>query len=139
MRIVISLAAVIAATPAIACPTGVTIVDGDSIAIDGEEIRLTGFDTPEVKHARCDAERELGQRATSRLEELVCRSGEASVAVVMSKRRPGPAHEAHGRPLARIVVDGLDVGEILVAEGLARRRKPRRGWCAVLGINVTYP
>lgn len=42
--------------------------------------------------------------------------------------------ERHGRALARIVVDGLDVGEILVAEGLARRSKPRRGWCSVLGV-----
>lgn len=75
----------------------------------------------------------MGQRATQRLEELVCRSGEASVAVIMSKRRLGPATERHGRALARIVVDGVDVGQILVAEGLARRSKPRRGWCALLG------
>ncbi len=132
-RLALAVLVAVIATPTLACPTGVTIIDGDTIAIDGEHVRLTGFDTPEVAHARCDAERELGQRATQRLEELVCRSGEASVEVVMSTRRLGPATERHGRALARIVVDGLDVGEILVAEGLARRSKPRRGWCHIIG------
>lgn len=56
------LALAILATTAHACPAGVTIIDGDTIAIDGEHVRLTGFDTPETTHARCDAERELRAR-----------------------------------------------------------------------------
>jgi endonuclease YncB( thermonuclease family) len=52
----------------------IVIVDGDTVRMDGETIRLRGFDVPETCYARCDAERDLGEKAKARLAELV-RSG----------------------------------------------------------------
>ena len=51
----------------------IEVVDGDTIKVDRERLRLVGFDAPETGHdtARCDAERERGKLAASRLAELL--------------------------------------------------------------------
>ena len=100
------------------------IVDGDTIkAPFGVTYRLLGFDTPETRFARCDAERELGLAAKDRLEELLTRG---EVRVLESGKL-----DRYGRTLASVTVNGRDVGEILIGEGLARPyRGGRRGsWC----------
>jgi endonuclease YncB( thermonuclease family) len=100
------------------------IVDGDTIkAPFGVTYRLLGFDTPETRFARCDAERELGLAAKDRLEELLT-IGE--VRVLESGKL-----DRYGRTLASVTVNGRDVGEILIGEGLARPYQGgRRGsWC----------
>lgn len=102
----------------------VTVVDGDTVDIGGKRFRLQGFDTPEVYHARCGRERDLGLLAAARLIELM-RAG--PVEVVYSSGR-----EKWGRGLARIKIDGRDVAEALIAGGHARAYdgKSRRGsWC----------
>jgi endonuclease YncB( thermonuclease family) len=43
------------------------VVDGDTIWIDGEKIRVADIDAPETHAPRCRAEAELGRRATLRL------------------------------------------------------------------------
>ena len=105
-------------------PGGYRVVDGDTIhAPFGVKYRLLGFDTPEIFHAQCDAELELGQAAKERLEEILA-SGE--VRVIESGRI-----DKYRRTLAHVEVDGVDVGEILIGEGLARPYKggKREPWC----------
>jgi endonuclease YncB( thermonuclease family) len=105
-------------------PGGYHVVDGDTIhAPFGVKYRLMGFDTPEIFHAKCDAEFELGMAAKKRLEELLA-SGE--VRVIESGRI-----DKYRRTLARVEVNGRDVGEILIGEGLARPYKGERckSWC----------
>ena len=98
-----------------------TIVDGDTVVLGEERIRLSNIDAPEVRQAQCEAEASLGRRAGARLRALLA-EGPASV------RREGS--DRFGRTLARISVAGRDVGERLVAEGLARRWDGRRQpWC----------
>ena len=61
-------------TPALSgeIPTGeIQVVDGDTIKMDGVSYRLMGFDTPETFYAKCASERELGNKATARLIELL--------------------------------------------------------------------
>lgn len=105
-------------------PGGYRVVDGDTIhAPFGVKYRLMGFDTPEIFHAQCDAELELGRAAKERLEEILA-SGE--VRVIESGRT-----DKYRRTLAHVEVDGVDVGKILIGEGLARaydggKREP---WC----------
>ena len=52
------------------------IVDGNTIEVHGQRIRLMGFDVPELgRHAHCGIERMLTARATSRLRPII-RSGD---------------------------------------------------------------
>ena len=89
------------------------VVDGDTLWLQGEKIRLQGFDTPETTTNICGGRREvqLGKKATLRLIQLL-NSGEVTF------RRNG--EDRHGRTLADFYVDGVDVGNTLIVERLAR-------------------
>lgn len=96
------------------------VVDGDTLWLAGEKIRLEGIDAPEMD-GRCETERALARRATMRLAQLLAGGG-------IELRRNGA--DRYGRTLATIDVDGRDVGERLVREGLARTWTGRReSWC----------
>lgn len=118
-----------------------TVTDGDTIKLSGERkgTRLVGFNTPETYKPRCAKEREWGERATARLKELVASSA-VQVEKVACACKPG-THGTNkcnfGRSCGKLYVDGNDVGQILVSEGLAvpfvcgATRCPRmpRPWC----------
>src|SRR3954462_12720336 len=87
------------------------VIDGDTLALAGERIRLLGIDAPETREARCERERVAGYETKARGGDLL-RSGR-SVGI----RRHG--HDQYGRTLAHIVIDGRDLGEQLVREKLA--------------------
>jgi micrococcal nuclease len=91
------------------------VVDGDTVWIEREKIRLLDIDAPEME-GRCPAERALAVRSRDRLIVLL-RGREVTIA------REGL--DKYGRTLARLD----DVGDQLVREGLARRWGDRRGWC----------
>jgi len=97
------------------------VVDGDTAWVDGEKIRLSGIDAPEIE-GRCSAERALAQRAKHRLSELLS-SQPFSVA------RSGA--DRYGRTLATLYLrDGGDVRVVMVRENLARPWTGRRmPWC----------
>ncbi len=106
------------------------VYDGDTVALrcgDKEQTaRLVGFDTPETKKPMCEAERVLGNKATLRLRGLLA-NGAASY------RSQG--YDKYGRELIVLKVDGVDVAETLVREGLAVAYTggSRISWCAKLG------
>jgi endonuclease YncB( thermonuclease family) len=84
-------------------------------------MRLVGFNTPETIEPRCAAERALGQKAKARLRQLVSK-GRASVERVRCSCKPGTEGTNacnHGRSCGVLRVDGRDVGDILISEGLA--------------------
>jgi micrococcal nuclease len=100
-----------------------TITDGDTIHLNGaaKGTRLVGFNAPETRDARCDKERELGDRASERLEQMVMDSS-LDLTKVACSCKPGTEGTNHcnfGRSCATLRADGRDVGEILIAEGLA--------------------
>lgn len=104
----------------------IEIVDGDTIRVDGEQVRLVGFDTPETgdENARCDEEREWGKRAADRLAELL-ESG--TIEIRYRKHR-----DLYGRLLGRLTVNGENVGAALIRERLAVRYRgsgPKMDWC----------
>jgi len=84
------------------------------LPFEGEKIRIQGYDTPEPTTNVCggDFERQLAHQATNRLIELL-NHGEVTI------QRFG--QDRFGRTLAIISVDGVDVGETLISESLARR------------------
>src|SRR5262245_24282833 len=49
------------------------VIDGDTIRVYHQkpDVRLVGFNAPETRRAACQAEAELGAKATRRLRELV--------------------------------------------------------------------
>lgn len=103
------------------------LVDGDTVDISGERIRIANIDTPEIHHAQCDAEKRLGEVAKRRLGELL---GGGTIEVHVGDPANGRKKDRHGRTLATISVDGNDVGLMLVSEGLAREWTGRRApWC----------
>ncbi|TAY52913.1 thermonuclease family protein [Rhizobium leguminosarum] len=118
-----------------------TITDGDTVHVSGERAgtRLVGFNTPEKFSPQCEYERQLGERASARLRELVAQ-GSARLIKVACACPPGTEGTSrcnHGRSCGVLKVDGRDVGQILIAEGLAvpfvcegdRCPKTPRPWC----------
>lgn len=96
------------------------VVDGDTVWLAGEKMRLSSFNAPETEGA-CRTERDLAGRAQSRLSTLLS-AGPFRV------QRHGT--DRYGRTLARIWVGRIDIGRIMVADGLAHHwRGHRQGWC----------
>lgn len=89
-----------------------TVVDGDSLRIDGVAIRLEGIDTPELQQI-CEASGQTyrcGDAARRELARLV--GGIAVTCDVVGRDR-------YRRSLARCEVEGEDVGASLVRRGFA--------------------
>ncbi len=100
------------------------VVDGDTIWMDGEKIRVADIDAPETHPPRCPSEGDLGNRATQRLYELV------NAGPFETQQSGSRGEDRYGRKLRVLVRDGQSLGDVLVQEGLARpwggRREP---WC----------
>jgi endonuclease YncB( thermonuclease family) len=107
-------AAALAICPA-SGPRHQCVVDGDTVWLDGEKIRIAEIDAPEI-HGRCQRERELALQAQARLVELLN-------AGPIRFRRTGT--DRYGRTLATFG----PVSERLIAEGLASRWPKRQNWC----------
>lgn len=117
-----------AAAAAVLCGNP-AVHDGDTIRCAppgpggrAERIRIANIDAPELAGSpKCGARRgytawcddALGQRAGDALRGLI-RAGHRVTLV-----RTGT--DSYGRTLALVQVDGVDVGEWLIARGLARR------------------
>jgi micrococcal nuclease len=89
------------------------VVDGDTVRVlvDGDEVvvRVLGIDTPEMPDG-CGA-----QAATDELARLL----PAGAPVVLVMDGSADTVDRYGRWLRRIEAGGLDVGEGLIAAGLA--------------------
>ncbi len=120
----------------------IRVIDGDTVDISGQtaNVRLVGFNTPEVWSPQCSAELEPGRRATARLNALVRNARSIEFERVACACQPGTEGTSRcnfGRQCGTLKVDGTDVGPILISEGLAVRYicgrtscPPRPGnWC----------
>jgi len=98
-------------------------IDGDTIMCGGETIRLQNVDAAEI-HGRCAYETDLAQRAKAFISR---RLTEGEIEIIVDRSHP---RDRHGRTIASVRIAGRDLGEDLMAAGLARpwegRRKP---WC----------
>lgn len=100
------------------------VMDGDTFAHAGQRIRIADIDTPEVD-GRCPEETALAAKATSRLRTLL-----AEGPFELHSLPDGRDRDRHGRQLRIVTRDGRSIGDVLVAEGLARTWSGRReGWC----------
>ncbi|ANL42373.1 thermonuclease family protein [Rhizobium phaseoli] len=100
-----------------------TVTDGDTVHVVGEAAgtRLVGFNTPEKFSPQCEYERQQGERASARLRELVAGGSTqlTKVACACAAGTEGTSKCNHGRSCGTLLVDGKDVGSILISEGLA--------------------
>lgn len=107
----------------------IRVVDGDTIEAlsTGERIRLANVDAAEIgAGASCVAEARHALAAKAELS-LMMRRGERVAFVRIG-------HDAYGRTLAGVAIDGRDAGAALIAADLARPWEGgRREWCGARG------
>ena len=97
----------------------VGVYDGDTVTLDidlgfnhsmnNQKIRLFGINTPEVR----GIEREAGLISKQRVKELILSK---NVILISHKDKKGK----YGRWLGTIIVDGINVNQLLLDEGLAK-------------------
>lgn len=102
------------AAPVFADVTGpVRVIDGDTIVVSGERIRLHGIDAPEGNQTcldRAGRRWSCGEFVTAEVRARY----EGRIAACEQLDR-----DRYGRMVARCIVDGRDMGEEIVADGLA--------------------
>lgn len=101
-------------SPAVAGETiPLRIIDGDTLVLDGETIRMSGIDAPELSQICFDQHRRTvlcGVRAKRHLEHL---AGQGPVHCSSRNR------DAYGRRLATCTAGGLDLNARMVRDGHA--------------------
>lgn len=91
----------------------VSVVDGDTLEMHGNRIRLHGIDAPESGQSCTDEENKTyrcGQLSANRMASYV--SGKAVYCEILDKDR-------YGRLIAACSVNDVDVNQLLVSEGWA--------------------
>jgi endonuclease YncB( thermonuclease family) len=100
-------------------PRNLCVIDGDTLWILGpdrsitEKVRLQNVNAPELRRPRSRRELNRAVAANEFLRERVERARSATI------RRRGK--DRYGRTLARIAIDGSDLGRLLVRAGHAKR------------------
>lgn len=115
--------------------TMVRVVDGDTIIVAARpqnermRVRFLGVDTPEI-NGRCAREIRLAKAASKRTSELLPKGAR----IILRSDSARFNLDKHGRVLARIERNGLDIGQTLIKEGHARvwlpPPAPRNDWCS---------
>lgn len=100
----------------------IRVIDGDTVAIAEERVRILGVDAPEMR-GQCDAERRLARLARNAVRAWL--DGAAEIRIEREERP-----DRYGRTLARIYIDGVNLSERLIRSTLAREWTGRREpWC----------
>jgi micrococcal nuclease len=128
---ILAMALQLAATRAAAAPLVVQgdrirVIDGDTIELPCvrgaacERVRILNIDAPEMRGAGCQAERMAGRRASAELRRLLA----GRRVEVRRCEASGRCRDRYGRTLARLFVDGRDVGAAMVRTGHALPWRP---------------
>lgn len=101
------------------------VVDGDTIWLEGKEIRIADIDAPETERSGCRVEQELGLRATERLTQWL-----NAAPFEVHPNPDGRDEDVHGRQLRVLSRGGSSAVDALVAEGVAGRwTGESKRWC----------
>lgn len=109
------------------------VIDGDTIAVqvDGMpadlklKVRAMGIDTPEKGgRAKCEQEALLGLEASKTTKELVAAAKKVGFTDIKWDK-------FGGRVDAKVIIDGVDLAETLIAKGLAKPYfgEKKTSWC----------
>ena len=113
--ILVMLAALGSWTPGHAAE--VEVISGDVIRVGDNEWRIANIDAPQIA-GKCQTETELGALAQAKLAEFLSQ-GDMEIA-------PTGEHDEHHRPMARVRMNGEDVGDKMLAASLASARALRK-------------
>jgi len=105
------------------------VLDGDTIDdLDtGVRYRLANIDAPETDGAQCGVELWFGLKAKAEAQKLIARAERVEVRRTWRTDR-------FGRRVAFVLIDGRDLGALLIARGLAHPWRGRREkWCGRFG------
>lgn len=101
----------------------ISVVDGDTVKKGGDTYRLIEYNTGETgSDAACQAEKDIGKKATARLKELLDDADEVKLERVSCRCPEGTEGTDacnHGRYCAFLYLDGKSTKDILISEGLA--------------------
>jgi len=101
------------------------VIDGDTIWLNGDKIRIADINTPETSEPACAYEAQLGAQATARLTQLLNQG-----AFAVAPNPDGRDEDQYGRKLRVLARGGESIGGMLVAEGLAHEwGGGKRSWC----------
>lgn len=100
--------------------SGIVVVDANTVEVGGQTWRLAGGVAPEIAHAKCDAERKLGERARSHLAELTAKGAEA---------RTKGERDAYGRVVGTLLIGGRNSHEVLAADKLSSVGSAAADYC----------
>lgn len=98
-------------------------IDGDTLRVGNERIRIVGVDTPETFSPQCEDEAKAGYQAAGRLQHLM---NARKVRIERTGKK-----DKYGRTLAKVYVGVDDVAAVMVREGLGRPYSggKRQPWC----------
>lgn len=110
----------------------ITVLNSDILVIDGKHYRVSNISAPQpIPDAKCWAEALAAKQATRSVKAMVDRALSVTI-------EPTGGVDKYERTLARILLDGADLGQLLYDEGLAARgKKERFGWCEPVSRNET--
>jgi hypothetical protein len=140
-----ALLAAIAAIPLVGCSRGsplfvdvpsarvpqVLVLEPDALVIDGRHVRLSNAAAPHfAPHASCWAEALAAREVRQNVQGLVAGAREVTVT-------PTGGADEYNRILARVTVDGVDLGQSLLDDGLAAAPGATPfDWCGPLSTNI---
>lgn len=107
------------------------VIDGDTIEVAGETIRIADLDAPETYRAHCSEERALGDQATTLLRHIM--ATERWKVERETNKNGKVRHDRYGRTLGIVVVNGQSVAIQMIRAGVAGPWRGRSAnWCAVI-------
>ena len=123
MRTALSAIAIVVAAFATAAPAfaaEVEVISGDTIKVGQNEWRIANIDAPRLD-AKCQAERQLARLAQAKLAELLAQGD--------MQLTPTGENDENEHRMARVQMNGEDVGEKMLAASLAQRHGAAHPLC----------
>jgi endonuclease YncB( thermonuclease family) len=103
------------------------VIDSEHLVVKGHKIALHGVDAPSSSEPACDLEKRAADLTEERIGGLILAAKDVSF------RKSGMACLQFMMCDGFVMADGVDIGETLIAEGLAVRKvptgEPVRDWC----------
>ena len=97
------------------------VLDGDTIYLAGEKVKIAGMETARIQGARCDDERSRGIDAALQLASLL-NKGNVTLG--------GTERDGDGQLRRTVEVDGQDVSSAMIGSGAAGQPGSDRNWCS---------